>query len=306
MGHEFAERGVDVGEAMEDPAPQPAQQPALDDQDRLLDLRLVARLPRPRRQDGGPVMGRHLGVGAVDLRVVEAGPDDGGLRIVRHDEFRYAADRLEGADMGVDPVGQRLRPGRLGEGEARCAEHGHEDLRHADFAGEPVDDDRHAVAGVVDEQPLAGGVRLAHRHRQRLLEGPVELAEPRVAVAAGVGGDVFVPQDQKGDVLALQFAMHAGPVRLLDPPMAAFAAPAGVERRLQRPVGHVFRQRPGEARPVRPLQRLPYCRARHAEPPRDLVRRYAGSLQPNNLARIAHSNPLRWHRSSFGVAKGAT
>ena len=30
----------------------------------------------PRRQDGGPIMGGHLGVGAVDLRVVEAGPDD--------------------------------------------------------------------------------------------------------------------------------------------------------------------------------------------------------------------------------------
>ena len=96
------------------------------------------------------------------------------------------------------------------------AQHRDEDLRHADFAGEPVNDDRNAVAGVIHEQPLAGGVR--HRHRQRLLEGPVQLAEPRVAVAAGAGGDVFVPQDQKGDMLALQFAMHVGPVRLGDPP----------------------------------------------------------------------------------------
>jgi hypothetical protein len=100
-------------------------------------------------------MGGHLGVGAVDLGVVEAGPDDGGLRIVRHDEFGHAADRLEGAHMGVNPVGQRLRPGRLGEGEARGAQHGDEDLRHADFAGEPIDNDRNAVAGVIDEQPLA-------------------------------------------------------------------------------------------------------------------------------------------------------
>src|SRR5271167_1869122 len=92
-------------------------------------------------------------------------------------------------------------PGRLGEGEARRPEHGDEDLRHADLAGEPVDDDRDAVAGVVDEQPLAGGVRRPHRHRQRLLEGSIELAKPRVAVAAGAGGDIFVPQDQQGDVL---------------------------------------------------------------------------------------------------------
>jgi hypothetical protein len=208
--------------------------------------------------------------------------------------------------MGVDPVGQRLRPGRFGKGEARGPKHGDEDLRHADFAREAVDDDRHAVAGVVDEQPLAGGVRLAHRHRQRLLEGSIELAEPRVAVAARIGGAIFVPQDQQGDVLALQFAMYGGPIRLGDPPVAALAASAGVERPLQRRVVHIVRQWPGEACGLRPPQRLPHRRAGHAEPAADLVRRYAGKLQPNNLARIAHPNPLRWHRSSFGVAKGAT
>ena len=37
----------------------------------------------------------------------------------------------------------------------------------------------------------------------------------------------------KGDVLALQFAMHACPVRLLDAPMAPLAAPVGVKRRLR-------------------------------------------------------------------------
>jgi hypothetical protein len=36
------------------------------------------------------------------------------------------------------------------------------------------------------------------------------------------------------------------------------------------------------------------------------MRRNREKLQPNNLARMAHPNPLRWHRSSFGVAKGAT
>ena len=66
-------------------------------------------------------MRRHLGVGSIDLGVVEAGLDDGGLGVVRHDEFGNAADRLEGAHVGVDPVGQRLRPARLGEGEAQGA-----------------------------------------------------------------------------------------------------------------------------------------------------------------------------------------
>jgi hypothetical protein len=103
-----------------------------------------------------------------------------------------------------------------------------------------VDDHRDAVAGVVDEQPLAGGVQLAHRHRQRLLEGSIKLAEPRVAVAPGIRGDVLVPEDQQGDVLALQLAMHAGPIRLLDAPVTPLAAPAGVERRPERRVVHVL------------------------------------------------------------------
>ena len=60
--------------------------------------------------------------------------------------------------MGVDPVGQRLRPGRLGKGEARRSQHRDEDLRHADFAGEVVNDDRNAVAGVIDEQPHVADV----------------------------------------------------------------------------------------------------------------------------------------------------
>jgi hypothetical protein len=36
-----------------------------------------------------------------------------------------------------------------------------------------------AFAGIVDEQPLSGGVRLPHRYRQHLLEGWIEVAEPR-------------------------------------------------------------------------------------------------------------------------------
>ena len=107
-------------------------------------------------------------------------------------------------------------------------------------------------------------------------------------------------------MLALQFAMHVGPIRLRDPPVAAFAAPAGVERRLQRLVVHALRQGPGQACAVRPLQCLTHRPARQVKSAGDLVSRYAGKLQPNNLARIAHPNPLRWHRSSFGVAKGAT
>jgi hypothetical protein len=51
-----------------------------------------------------------LGVGPVDLRIVEAGLDDGCPGVVLHDEFGNAADRLEGAHVGV---GQRNLYGEL-------------------------------------------------------------------------------------------------------------------------------------------------------------------------------------------------
>jgi hypothetical protein len=52
-----------------------------------------------------------------------------------------ASDRLDSADMGVDPIRERLRPACVGKSAARRAENGDEDLRLPDFAGQPVDDD---------------------------------------------------------------------------------------------------------------------------------------------------------------------
>ena len=40
-------------------------------------------------------------------------------------------------------------------------------------------------------------------------------------IAAGTIGDVFVPQNRQGDVLALRLAVYARSVRLLDAPMAS-------------------------------------------------------------------------------------
>jgi hypothetical protein len=63
-------------------------------------------------------MRRHVGVAAVDLRIVAAGLDHRDLGVVRHQQRRHATDRLEGADVAADPVGEPLRPGRLRVGEA--------------------------------------------------------------------------------------------------------------------------------------------------------------------------------------------
>jgi hypothetical protein len=97
---------------------------------------------------------------------------------------RRATDRPEGLHMGIDPIDERLRPGRSRIGKARRAEHGDEDLRLADFSGQPVDDDRHAVARIIDEKPFTGRMGLPHRDRQPGFEGAIEFAKPGIAVTA--------------------------------------------------------------------------------------------------------------------------
>jgi hypothetical protein len=93
---------------------QPPEKPSLDDEHRLLGFCFIPRTSRPRWQNGSLIMRRHLGVGSIDLRVVETSLDNSGLGIVRHQQMRNAAEHLESADMGVDPVGQRpIIPGRL-------------------------------------------------------------------------------------------------------------------------------------------------------------------------------------------------
>lgn len=45
---------------------QAPEQPALDHQDRLLDLGIVPRPSRPARQNGGAVVRRHVRIAAID------------------------------------------------------------------------------------------------------------------------------------------------------------------------------------------------------------------------------------------------
>ena len=183
---------VQFGEAEETAIAQAGQDPAFDDLDANLHFRLVARLARPRWHDRGIVMGRHAGVSSVDLGIVQAGLDDAGLEIIRHDLRRYAAEIGEGAAMRADPVGQRLRPGRLGVGVARGAQGGDEDLGRADLSGKAVDH-LHRGAGVIDEHLLAGDVGLTHGRVEPATPIPVEIAEPAVAVTHGMNGAVFFP-----------------------------------------------------------------------------------------------------------------
>jgi hypothetical protein len=243
-------------------------------------------------------MRRHLAVGPVHLRVIEAGLDHRDLGVVGNQEPGRAAEVGEGLDVGVDPVGELLCPAGVGEAEAGAAHHRHEDMRAPRRAGPCINDHRHSVAGVVDEQLVAAQVGLAHGDRQPRLPAAVEVAEPAVAIAVRVGVDVLVPQDLQGDVLALQLAVQRRPVGLHPPAVALLGSALAIEPRLQIGVGHVQGQPPCQPRPLEAPEHLPQRRGRHPRPPRHLAGRQAGvPAQSQYLAHAAHRDALRRHRS---------
>lgn len=202
--------------------------------------------------------------------------------------------------MGADPVGEPLRPRRLRVGEARCAEHGDEDLRRSALTGKAVDHHRDAIAGIIDEQLVAGRMGLAHRHRQAALPGAVELTEARVPVSAGLGGDIFLPQDRQRHVLAFELAVHARPVGLGDAAVTLTVAIAGLreQAKFQNRVGDVVWQRPAQARGLEPPERQSHRRGRRAHPSRNLAARQPRRLHSDHIAHTAHRKPLCRHPGS--------
>jgi hypothetical protein len=191
---QLIDRRVQIGQTVELSMAQPRQDPSLDDEHRRLDLGFVARPAWPGRQDGGAVMRRHLGIGSVDLRLVQAGLDDGDLGVVRDEKTRHTVDGCKGTRVGADPIGKPLRPGRLGVGEVRRPHDGDEDLRLTHLAGQPINDHRHGGTGIVDEQLVATQMGLPHRDRELAFPAAVQFAEARIAVALGIALDVLVPE----------------------------------------------------------------------------------------------------------------
>jgi len=116
VGDALGDRDVELGQAVEDPVAQPAQQPAFDDADAGLHFRFIPRLPRPRREHRRAIMARHVGVAAVDHRVEVTGLDHRDLGVVRDQQLGHATEEGEGGVVALDPVGQLLGPGRTGEG----------------------------------------------------------------------------------------------------------------------------------------------------------------------------------------------
>jgi hypothetical protein len=88
-----------------------AREPALAHEwDLILNARLVARMPYTSGVDEEVARLSVLRERRIDSRVLRAGADDGGARVVEHDAPNYATEEQPG---GVEPIHQCL--GRLQE-----------------------------------------------------------------------------------------------------------------------------------------------------------------------------------------------
>ena len=134
-------------------------------------------------------------VGAVDAGLVAARRRDAGLEVVAHHRAGNAADGVEGVDVRADPLRQRLAPAGLGVGVIGRPQHRDEDVSASLLTGRGVEH-RHRVAGPIDEQLLAGSMRLPHRRRDRLQPIPIELAEVTVSGAFIKGVDYNLTEAQ--------------------------------------------------------------------------------------------------------------
>jgi len=82
------DRGIDFGKAVKGVMAQTPEQPALDEQYRLLNFCLIPRASWPGWKAGCAVMGRHIGVSAVDLWIIEAGLDHRDLGVIGNQQMR--------------------------------------------------------------------------------------------------------------------------------------------------------------------------------------------------------------------------
>src|ERR1700752_2289992 len=117
---------------------------------------------------------------------------DPGLKIGAHHRLRHTAKGSERVHMRADPIEDPLRPARLCIGVIRGAERGDENVRHAHLPALCIKY-RDRDAGKIDEQLLAGHVRLPHRRRYPPPPFAVKVAEPAVAVTVLIARAVLLP-----------------------------------------------------------------------------------------------------------------
>lgn len=196
--------------------------------------------------------------------------------------------------MGGNPVGQPLAQGRRGEGVVRRPQHGDEDLGGVNRPGLGIDE-IDAVAGVVHEQPLAGGVDLPQGRRHPPRPGPIAVAKPGIAEAVGMLGPVLLPEQQQGDTRPPQVAMQGGPIRLR--PLVGRNVGHGREQKpLQFFIAERVGQRPSQSGLLGAGDVLAHGGGADPGDGRNLtLGQAAREGEPEDLSDLAHGHSLRRH-----------
>jgi len=210
--HEGLEGRIDLSEGEEGVVPEPSENPALHDLHPGLPLGLIPGLGSARWEDGKAIMLREGSLGAIDLRFIAMGAAHGRFEMVRDDDLGDPTESRKGLDRRADPVGQPLRPGRLGIGIVRGTKDRHANRHVMHFPTMPVDH-RDALPGVIDKELLPSTMMLAHDQIKFLRPGSVGVTTPAVLPALGRGCLLFLPQQDQRDALAFEFAVDCGPIR---------------------------------------------------------------------------------------------
>ena len=243
---------------------------------------------------------RQILIAAIDAGLVARRLGDPSLEIVAHHRLRHATDRREGVDVGGDPIGEPLRPARLGIGVVGRPERSDEDVGGT-LRVRYLIEYRHRVAGIIDEQLFPGRVRLTHRRRDGLAPFAIEIAEAAVTVTVRLLRAVLLPQ---------QHQRHAAPFHLIVnlAPIDRRTRRTGLARNRKQPpielsVVNRFGHRPANAEHAGPAHVLAdHCLAdagRLADLPEAQPKRVP---QPQHFTHFPHRQSLRWHREPRSVA----
>src|SRR5215831_19126775 len=197
--------------------------------------------------------------------------------------------------MRADPVGQRLGPTSLAIGVAGGTQYRDEYRRFVHLAGHLIDD-RHPVAGPVDEKLVARQMRLAHRGRETSLPFAVKLTVAAIPVAVGDFGTILLPQDHQRHVSSLQFLVHLRPVRQRSR-WSLVKAGGCKQPRLQLGVADLRRDWPRDANDFGAGHELADGRFANPGGPAHLTdAELVLVCQAQNFANLPHRHPLRRHR----------
>ena len=221
---------------------------------------------------------------------------DGGLQIIRHHDFRDAAEILKRPDVGTGPTAQVLPRRSLGKRIAAGAQHGNENGRRMDFAGRRIVD-RNRGSGVIDKHLLPGAVCLPQDQIEFFQPTPVQIAEPAVAIAFGIALTSFLPDQLQRQVLVgFEFMVHTGPVRLRMLAPNLWRGPLWKQRFPDFSVIPVFSQRPLHASRLGGGNVRVNGALRDGTTAGDLMLAHPEGMQPQYFLQLAHGQPFLWQR----------